>query len=38
MGGWGSGSARVAKEEMLPWALLDPLLAPHPIPHFFYLP
>lgn len=34
----GSGSARVAKEETMPWALLDPLLAPHPIPHFFYLP
>lgn len=29
----GGGSARAAKEEKLPWALLDPLLAPHPIPH-----
>lgn len=34
----GGGSVRAAQERMLSWALLHPLLAPHPISPFFPLP
>lgn len=38
MGGGGGGSVRAAQERMLSWALLHPLLAPHPVSPFFPLP